>query len=245
MNDTTTFLMEKGCPWVDLRESTGLPDVLWCEKQLCEWIAAPANTWSNLGYVGVAFLFMWMLRKEKSENLRFYWVAAQWVGWTSFIYHASLFYVSQVVDFLGMYVFFFLILTQNAARNGWIKPNRVKRSVWILSIVTTIVSGALSKLGMRLQPVVMGLIVLILVTEYLAAKKATKKINYKFLALSLTSLGIGAAFSASDVTRRFCDPENHWIQGHALWHYFGAIALYFTVHHFRQFYSRDTGDMVV
>lgn len=236
--------MEKGCPWVDLREATGLPDILWCEKQLCEWITTPANTWSNLGYIGVAFLFFWITRKEKAENIRFYGPAAMWVGWGSFIYHASLFYVSQVVDFLGMYIFFYLVLVQNAARIGWVNSEKVKKGVWILSGVTTLLSGIAAKYGMRLQPVIMILILLILITEVMATKRATRKVQHKYLGLSLFFLGIGSAFSASDVTRRFCDPDNHWIQGHALWHYFGSLALFFSIFHFRQFYDKSTGKML-
>lgn len=236
--------MEKGCPWVDLRESTGLPDVLWCEKQLCEWIATPANTWSNLGYVAVAFFFLWLVRKDKSENIRFYGPAAMWVGWASLVYHASLFYVSQVVDFFGMYIFFYLILVQNTARIGWTNPEKVKRTVWILSIISTILSGVVSKLGVQLQPLIMILIVFILITEFLATKRATRKVTHKFLYLSIFFLGVGGIFSRADVTRRFCDPDNHWVQGHAIWHYFGSLALFFSIFHFRQFYDRTTGKMV-
>ncbi len=152
--------------------------------------------------------------------------------------------MSQVIDFLGMYVFFFLILIQNSARLGWTSPKKVKRNVWIASIVTTLLSGIAAKGGMRLQPVVMLLIVLTLVTEFLATRKTKAKVSHKYLFASLGFLGIGAAFSASDVTRRFCDPENHWIQGHAIWHYFGAVALFFSIYHYRQFYSKETGEMV-
>jgi hypothetical protein len=243
MDTSTTFLLDAGCPWVDLRQSTGLPDVLWCERQLCSWIATPANTWSNLGYVLVGVFFYWLTRKEKAENIRFYGPAAMWVGWTSFIYHASLFYVSQVLDFFGMYVFFFLILVQNFARLGKANPEKLKRTVWILSIVTTLLSGAAAKLGMRLQPVVMFLIIMILITEVFATKRAVKKVKHLYLGLSLLFLGIGAGFSASDVTRRFCSPDNHWLQGHAIWHLAGALALLFSIFYYRQFYSKTTGKM--
>ena len=31
--------------------------------------------------------------------------------------------------------------------------------------------------------------------------------------------------SALDVTRVWCDPENHWLQGHAAWHLLSAASL--------------------
>lgn len=241
MTNPSDFLMTDGCPWVDLRKWSGVPNVRWCEDQVCAWIATPANTWSNLGYVAVGFLFFWWMRKEKAENLRFYGTAAQWVGWTSFVYHASLTFVTQVLDFLGMFILFYLILVQNLARLGKIRDEKVIRTVWIATAVTTIVASVVDTFHFPIQGIVVLLIAAILVTEAVASVRSSRKVGHGWMALALLFLGVGTAFSASDVTRRFCDPADHWIQGHALWHYFGALALLFTLFHYRQFYSRETG----
>lgn len=233
--------MTDGCPWVDLRKWGGIPNVRWCEEQLCEWIATPANTWSNLGYIAVAFVFLWWLRKEKSENIRFYGVAAQWVGWSSFVYHASLTFVLQVFDFFGMFIFFYLILVQNFARLGYVAVDKVKRTVWIATITTTFISAISDKFGFPLQGLVVILIGAIIGTEIWASMTATRKVKHAYLFGAMFFLAVGTAFSASDVTRKFCDPTNHWIQGHALWHYFGSIALFLSIFHYRQFYSRVDG----
>jgi hypothetical protein len=239
------FLMTEGCPWVDLRKWTGLPNVRWCEDQICSWIATPSNTWSNLGYIAVGFFFYWLMRKEKSENLRFYGTAAQWVGWTSFLYHASLTFATQVFDFLGMFVFFYLILIQNFARLGIVAGNRVKRNIWIATLITTVISSTVDKFGFPIQGLVVLLIVGILVTEVLATKKASRPVKHVAYSASLFFLAIGTAFSGADVTRKFCNPEDHWIQGHALWHLFGALALLFSIFHYRQFYSRENGRLEI
>jgi hypothetical protein len=245
MDKPTDFLMQDGCPWVDLRRLTGFPNIRWCEDQVCSWIATPANTWSNLGYIAVGFFFVWMVRRERAENIRFYGTATLWVGFTSFLYHASLTFVTQVFDFFGMFILFYLLLVQNLARLGKVKPEKVKRTVWICTAVTTLVSAICDKLGFPLQGLVMFLILLILVTEVLATKFSELKIRHGSFFASIGFLAIGASFSASDVTRRFCDPSDHWIQGHAIWHYFGALAVFFSIFHYRQFYSPETGDMVV
>jgi hypothetical protein len=245
MTNPSDFLMTDGCPWVDLRKLSGVPNVRWCEDQICSWITTPANTWSNLGYIFVGFFFLWMTRKEKSENLRFYGVAAQWVGWTSFVYHASLTFATQVLDFLGMFVFFYLILVQNFARIGIVRGDRVKRTVWIATAFTTIVSAVCDKFGFPIQGLVILLIVAILATEVVATKRATRKVRHGWMIGSLVALGIAAMFSAADVTRKFCDPTNHWIQGHAIWHGLGSVALLCSIYFYRQFYSRDTGELTV
>ncbi len=245
MTTVSDFLMTDGCPWVDLRKLSGIPNIRWCEDQICSWITTPANTWSNLGYIFVGFFFFWFTRKEKSANLRFYGVAAQWVGWTSFIYHASLTFVTQVMDFLGMFIFFYLILIQNLARIGVVRGDRVKKTVWIATAVTTALSAVVDRFHFPIQGLILVLIVGILITEGLASLKATHPVKYAAMSASLFFLGVGAAFSASDVTRKFCNPADHWIQGHAIWHYFGSLALLFSIFHYRQFYSRGTGELSV
>ena len=42
---------------------------------------------------------------------------------------------------------------------------------------------------------------------------------------ALAALTAAAAFSLADVTRAWCDPDDHWLQGHALWHVLSASAL--------------------
>lgn len=224
--------------------ATGTPDIVWCEKQLCSWITTPANAWSNLAFIVVAMIFFVMTRKEKAPNIRYYGIAALWVGATSFIYHSSLTYATQVLDFLGMYIFFFLVLAQNFARLGWIACRRVKSTLWILTATTTVGSAIAAKYGMHLQPVVMVLILFILATEIVCANRAVRKIEFRNLAFCLVSLSVGAFFSASDVTRRICNPDNHFFQGHALWHILGAVSLFFSILHYRQFYSLETGKML-
>lgn len=245
MNDANGFLMEKGCPWVNLRELTGVGNVRWCEDQLCSWITTPNNTWTNLGFILVGIFLFYKYREEKSPAMRFYFAAAQWVGWTSFIWHASLTFVTQVLDFLGMFVFFYLILGQNFSRIGWLPQRQLKKVVWALTLMTTVLSAFVDRYGFPIQGLIVALIVGILITEVLANRRATRPISYRYFALSLTALGIGAAFSASDVTRKFCDPSNHWLQGHGLWHLFGAVSLFFSFHYYRQFYSRKTGELEV
>ncbi len=43
-----------GCPW----SGWTLPNLKWCEDNVCAWVTAPANTWSNLAYIFFSLL-MW------------------------------------------------------------------------------------------------------------------------------------------------------------------------------------------
>ena len=63
-------VLKEGCPWVELRQVGGLPNVKWCEETLCSVVAEPANTWSNLAYLVVAVLIYLAARNESQRTLR-------------------------------------------------------------------------------------------------------------------------------------------------------------------------------
>ncbi|NDG85398.1 MAG: hypothetical protein EBX52_10245, partial [Proteobacteria bacterium] len=110
-------LMDPSCPWFPVK-NLRLPNVKWCEEQLCSWIEEPANTWSNLGYI-LAGMVMWRMSAGlKSRPLRFYGPAGILVGLFSFVYHASNAFALQLFDFLGMYLFLFLLIFVNLERLG-------------------------------------------------------------------------------------------------------------------------------
>ena len=39
-------------------------------------------------------------------------------------------------------------------------------------------------------------------------------------------MAVAGSASLADVTRVWCEPANHWLQGHAVWHVLTATALY-------------------
>jgi hypothetical protein len=43
----------------------------------------------------------------------------------------------------------------------------------------------------------------------------------------VSSLALAQTFSTLDLTRVWCDPDNHVLQGHALWHLLSAVAIAF------------------
>ena len=67
---------------------------------------------------------------------------------------------------------------------------------------------------------------------------------YRERLLSNLLLTIAFGFSISDVTRRFCDPQSHgWFsQGHALWHWIGALSMVTIFLHYSQPALRERSD---
>lgn len=240
MNDIANYpeLLDPKCPWVPLREATGLPNVKWCEETLCRWIAEPANTWSNLAFlVSAAVLFYWV-RRDPQRMLRFWPWAAFFVGLSSFVYHASLNFLTQVFDFWGMYCFFALVLLLNLLRMGRVSAARFFPLLWGAIIALTALTVGVAKAGLPVQGIIAVLLVGALVTEVLASKHATSPVGYRFLVLALVALGIGATLSGLDASGKWCDPTNHVIQGHALWHCCTAVGVTLAHLHYRQFQAQ-------
>ena len=223
------------CVWTPLRDFGGLPNVKWCEETLCGVIAEPANTWSNLAYIIVAAWLWWFTRKDESRTLRFWAPVAFWVGLTSFVYHMTVSFLTQVFDFWGMYFFFGLVLLLNLIRMGKLGADKLFKTLYLSIGGLTVFTVIIAKLHLPVQGIVAVMLVLILFTEFLASRSSKSPVGYRFLALSLVAVAIAFAFSASDATGARCDPKDHVFQGHAIWHVFGSISMAFAHLHYRQF----------
>jgi hypothetical protein len=224
-----------GCPWWAASELR-LPNVDWCEAQRCSWIVEPANTWSNLGYVLVGALLWWLARRSRSRALRAFGPAALLVGLASGVYHASYTFVLQILDFFGMYVFCYLLLTLNLVRLGLLAAEDRRRRYWQLVAATTAATVAIDFLEIPIQGVVLLLILSIVATE--AWIRTRERYPLRFFLLSLACIAAGAVFSALDLSRTWCDPWHPVLQGHAIWHALSAASLLAAFLHYRQFEAR-------
>ncbi len=229
-------LMDPQCPWVPLREWGGLPNVKWCEETLCQVVAEPANTWSNLAFFLGAGVLWALNRGETSKTLRFWVTASIWVGLTSLVYHATVTFVLQVFDFFGMYFYFVLLVLLNLIRMGKVAKEKLFTILWPSIAGLTVFTVIVAKVGLPVQGIVLVLLVCALVTEALASRGDPAGHRWFFVTLGL--IAVAATFSAADASRRWCDPSNHVFQGHAIWHCFSAVALCSSLLHYRQFRAR-------
>lgn len=224
-----------GCPWSGFTP----PNVDWCEAELCAWVTNPANTWSNAAYL-VFGLWMWALaRRSGRPELRLFGPASIAVGLFSGVYHASYTWFLQFFDFVGMFLFCFLVITLNALRLGWIAP----RQRLPFYLAGTLLFSALVPIafhaGFPIQALVLVLI-LTMVGQEAGLRGRSPGADYRPYFAALALIGAAALCSALDVTRVWCDPENHWLQGHALWHLLSAASLLALYH----FYARLPAELM-
>lgn len=223
--------LEAGCPWEPL-SSFWLPNVRWCEAQFCSVVVEPANTWSNLAYVFAGLALLWIGSRRGDRTLRIFGVAEIVVGVASFVYHMSFSGVLQVFDFFGMYVFTNLLIGLNLVRLGMLSHRRFWPVYAASVIALTALTVALRFTAFPIQGIVFGLILAIVATEFL--QRATAGLDRRLFYAALATLSVAAGFSAADVTGVFCDPDNHFVQGHAIWHVLGATSLVFAAFFYRQ-----------
>jgi hypothetical protein len=227
--------MTPGCPWHALA-AYGPANIKWCEQRLCAWVNEPANAWSNLAFVVVALAVVSLGRRHAATGLlRWFAPLVAVMGACSFVYHASNVWLTQVLDFLGMYMFCCLLLALNVGRLGWLSARALPRVYASTVVALTAVTAVIVRYGAPIQAIVFVLIVATVVTEGLCRRRAAERyaLGGFFAALALMTAAI--VCSALDATRVWCDPDDHLVQGHAMWHVLSALSLLPAFVHYRQF----------
>jgi ceramidase len=210
-----------GCPWSGFTP----PNLDWCEEELCAWIVNPADTWSNLLYIALG-LWMWRAAQSQGRNdLSLFGPASIAVGVFSFAYHASYTWALQFLDFVGMFLFCFTVLARNASRLGWIEPRRETRFFVLGVLGASALVPVLFELGIPIQLTVAACIGVALAQEAVLRRRSPGLRYPRSYVVGLALLALGALCSGLDLTRVACDPQNHWLQGHAVWHVLTALAL--------------------
>ncbi len=223
------------CPWYSLAEQTGAPNIKWCEETLCQWVSEPANTWSNLGYLVVGlFIILHAYKTNQSGACRQFGFIISIMGCLSLIYHLSNFYLTQILDFMGMFLFLSWAIGCNLIR---LKKLRLETlNVFMLVFVTSVTAivHVMYKLEIHFQILILIGALVIVFTEFLARNR--QKLRYHWFFLSLLFLAGAFAFSAMDVSRFWCDPTQHFLfsQGHAIWHWLSAVAMFGVYRHYLQ-----------
>jgi dihydroceramidase len=113
-------------PWAGWRPATCLPDACFCEPISDGFIRQPMNTWSNLAFVLVGLLILEDVLRPASTRSNLlaqrrtygviYGTAVILIGLGSWFYHASLTFIGQWFDVMGMYLLGTFMVLYNIAR---------------------------------------------------------------------------------------------------------------------------------
>jgi hypothetical protein len=221
----------EGCPWHAWASFFGAPNIKWCEQTLCSWISEPANAWSNLGYLFVALILLRIARLHLSEtgsasaSIRSLAGAVLFMGVMSFFYHASNIFLTQWLDFIGMFLMFGVVIGRNCQQLN-LFSGRVRRLI-VTSLVIFCCGMIPFLYAARFQYQVLVVILagLAFGLEFLAARITGFKRSSWLWSSVVFFL---AAFVASlvDHSNTYCEPANHFFHGHVLWHLLSACGFW-------------------
>ncbi len=219
-----------GSPWSGYAVAT----MRYCETNLCGWIAQPANTFSNLGFVIVGiWLAVMSARRADARPLKLIGPIAIVLGVTSFAYHASYTFFWQFFDLASMFLFSTLLLVLNLQRLGVLSQRALVPTYVALNAVSMALLWMIKgKVGIA----IFGLQILAaVIVEGLVSISATTRVNYKDLWRTLATFLAAYTFWILDYTGAVCSPGNHVLQGHAAWHVLNAFCFVFMYRFYRQF----------
>ncbi len=214
-----------------LHTLTQLSSEIYDQRKLDRLIREPQNTLSNLAYALVGMAILFAGRKPASLGLG---LAGIFLGFGSGIYHASLLAEWRMIDILGVYaVLYSLILMGTAVSFGRLREGVIGWALvfatWLTAAYTGVHRNDIRVSGLKLFDstyvfvfaVVVGCVLAIL--AYRHAKNRTRYL--RLMACFALSSAVSFAGGLGDRFGGFWAAPDFLIQGHAVWHTFGAVAM--------------------
>lgn len=209
----------------------GWANVDWCEATVAGYVTEPANTWSNLAYIVIGAILFAQQRKNPNVHplLKLMPWAMVALGFLSGFYHATNAWITQLGDFIGMYLVAAIPFLLNLERMGMKKVANF-RAYMVVILASTAFTVAAHYSGFPIQ-LLFGFFFGGIVIMELMQMRSSPARGYTNFVATLIAFAIAGTFSILDVTRTMCDPHDHYIQGHALWHYINSVGIYFAYHY--------------
>lgn len=195
----------------------------------------PANSLSSLGFVFAGILMILLARSRNwmsafpPLSASVLGVAAIIVGIGSVLLHATLTLWGQFFDVLGMYLVsgFFLV----SALAKWQRiPDR--RAMIYYALLCTALVAALYALPEVRRWLFALILVIAIIIELVFARPMRPRVRTGYYVAGLVANIVAFTIWNLDQRGQLCSPES-LMQGHAIWHLLGAIALWFAFLYYR------------
>lgn len=207
-----------------------------CENpRLGNLFLQPANSWSSFGYVFVGFFLMFDARLRRgttafpAEGAIMFGIAAITVGVGSVLLHATLTLWGQFADVLGMYLVSGFTLVYAVAKVA--RLDRAKAAMLYVTVCGALVTVLLIAPEVR-RWLFFAVLLTSLLIEIAFARPLRADVILRYLLFGALIKAVGFGVWVLDQNRTLCAPDS-LIQGHAFWHFCGAVSLWLTYCYFR------------
>jgi len=214
------------------------PTIRYCESNLAGWITQPANAISSL-FISLAGVYI--LAKKRHSYSVYLGIIAIILGLASFSYYASFTFLGQLADLGSMYLLASLLIVaglrlQKLSKNQNLAILALGAGVPLAITATIRTIGSLN-IGIPLFAV------LLIIAVYLELKAAKQgKLKLRFFWLTFAAFALGYIFWWLDYKKIWCNPSSfHYINGHAAWHFFNAVALLSLNQYYSQLRTKKSG----
>ena len=209
------------CPWDGFAPAT----IAFCEARLCAAIAEPANAFTSLSKTLVG---IWLIPRCWRRGHPALWaiaIAALLQGPLGFALHATGTFWGEALDVFGMFLISATLLSFSLARRfTWTTAQLLLRwlSLLVASVVTLLV---IPRSGIA----VFSAQLIVWLALELAPSSPRSPDSRRQLKWMISCFVAGFGFWLADKTRLVCDPDNHFLNGHAIWHLAtsACLALFF------------------
>ena len=209
------------CPWTEFDPGT----VHFCEERLCAWVREPSNAWSSVGYVVIGLVMLVQALRPAVLPRSIAVAAAQiMIGVGSFFFHASGIFWGELVDQVGMFMLSALILAFSVAQARGLGAGRTVSLYAGLVVGSTLLMLVVRPTGIPLFAVQLAVGLgwqIVLWRRAPVDGRARYRAFFTGLAVFLVSFTIWI----TDISGVVCDPQNHLITGHAIWHVLNAVSV--------------------
>jgi hypothetical protein len=220
------------CFWSNFQPAT----MAFCEQRLCSIIAEPANTWSNIGYLLVGIYVCWLAKREGFLRLLPIGVIAVLVAIGSTFFHASGTFIGEVVDLFAMFLFANFMLCFNLNRLVGIKGGVLVALYALLTFAALALMLYVNPIGILAFTVLVTIALLLEIKIYRNLRP--NGADYRYLWYLIFTFGLSYGIWRLDVHHIVCNPHNHMLQGHSLWHLLNCFCFYFLYKFYQQFFYK-------
>jgi dihydroceramidase len=231
-------------PWTAWQPATCLPDACFCEAIGVGFIRQPIGTWSNLAFVLAGLLMLddvWRPSSTRSSLLAqrrayglIYALAVIVIGLGSWFYHASLTFVGQWLDVMGMYLLGTFMVLYNIARLRSLRS----RTFTVSYVLFNSALGLSLIVAPELRRYLFGVLLVVtialeVVIRYWSrgfsrmhrssADRLKPRLRTGHFVAALLTYVLAQIIWTFDLNRIVCDPDS-LLQGHAIWHVLTALS---------------------